>query len=83
MVSEFPTICRGLFHYFYSLLSASIGFRLAAFTDGSNPKIIPISMENTTEPIIAGTLMAVGDPATLDTIFDNPIPRKTPMYDRR
>ena len=49
---------------FYSLRRASIGLRLAAFTDGRSPKIRPISMENTTEPIIAGTLMAVGAPDT-------------------
>ena len=41
--------------------------------------MIPISIENTTEPIIAGTLMAVGEPATLDTTFESPIPRTTPI----
>ena len=65
--------------FLYSLLSASIGFRFAAFTDGSKPKIIPMSMENTTEPTMAGTLMAVGDPATLETTLESPIPRTTPI----
>ena len=70
----------GFFHaVFYSLLSASIGFRLAAFTEGSNPKITPIIVENSTEPIIAGTLIAVGAPETLDTTLDKIIPKTTPM----
>ena len=63
----------------YSLRSASIGFRLAAFTDGRSPKIRPISMENTTEPIMAGMLMAVGAPDTCATTFDRMIPSTTPM----
>ena len=61
-------------NYSYSLLSASIGFRFAAFTEGRRPKIIPISIENTTDPTMAGTLMAVGEPATLDTTFDRAMP---------
>ena len=45
---------------FYSCLNASIGSRFAAFTDGSRPKITPISVENATERTVAGTLMATG-----------------------
>ena len=41
-------------------LSASMGFRFAAFTAGSRPKITPISMENTTETPMAVTSMATG-----------------------
>ena len=52
---------------------------MAAFTDGRSPKIRPISMENTTEPIMAGMLMAVGAPDTCATTFDRMIPSTTPM----
>ena len=64
---------------YYSLRRASIGFKLAAFTDGRSPKIRPISMENTTEPIIAGILIAVGAPDTWATTFDSIIPITTPL----
>ena len=51
--------------YFYSYLSASIGLRFDALTDGRSPKMIPISIENTTDTTIAGILMATGTDATL------------------
>ena len=36
-------------------------------------------MENSTEPMIAGMLIAVGAPESWDTTFDNIIPTTTPM----
>ena len=54
-------------HRPYSLLRASIGFKLAAFIDGSSPNIIPISIENPTPRIIAGTDMAAGVPVIRET----------------
>lgn len=46
--------------FFYSCRSASIGFIFAAFTDGINPNITPISVENTTAMTIAVPLIATG-----------------------
>ena len=63
----------------YSLLNASIGFRFAAFTEGRSPKITPINVENSTEPIMAGILIAVGAPEISDTTLDKIIPRITPI----
>ena len=78
-----PTFCFLLIFLFlfilYSLLSASIGFRLAAFTDGSKPNTTPITVENSTAITIDGTLIAVGDPVTFPTTFDKPIPVTTPI----
>ena len=33
----------------YSWRSASMGFKLAAFTEGSSPKMMPMIMENSTD----------------------------------
>ena len=43
-----------------SLLSASMGLRLAAWVAGSRPKITPMRVENTTAITMAGKLMATG-----------------------
>lgn len=45
---------------YYSLRNASMGLRFAAFIAGSNPKTIPITMENTTLITIAGAEIATG-----------------------
>ena len=45
----------------YSLLNASIGFKFAAFTEGSSPNTTPITVENNTAITIDGTLIAVGE----------------------
>ena len=63
----------------YSLRSASIGFRFDALTDGSSPNTIPISMENATLPIIAGTLMAARVSDIRAMIWDRIIPTRTPI----
>lgn len=44
----------------YSDLNASIGFNFDAFIAGIIPKIIPITIENTTDIIVAGMLIATG-----------------------
>lgn len=54
----------------YSLLNASIGFKFAAFTEGSSPNTTPITVENNTAITIDGTLIAVGEPVTFPTTFD-------------
>ena len=66
------------FSFFYSLRSASIGFRFAAFTDGSSPNTIPITMENTTEKMIAGMLIATGVCDTLEITCAMMMPPSTP-----
>ena len=63
----------------YSLLNASIGFKFAAFTEGSSPNTTPITVENNTAITIDGTLIAVGEPVTFPTTFDSPIPVITPI----
>ena len=64
---------------FYSYRSASIGFRLDALMDGTNPKMIPINIEKITEIRIAGVLIATGTPARTEITRESPIPRMTPM----
>ena len=55
-------ICEASSPSSYSLCSAWIGSRLAAFTEGRRPNTMPISMEKPTPIRIAGTLMATGVP---------------------
>ena len=63
-----PTFCFLLIFLFlfilYSLLSASIGFRFDALTEGINPNTIPITIEKITEIAIAAPLIATGTDAT-------------------
>ena len=66
-------------NFLYSLRSASIGFRVAALTDGSRPKTMPISMENPTLAAAAGILMIAGVPLVLAINWDKIIPAITPM----
>ena len=51
----------------YSYLSASIGFRFDALTDGIKPNTTPITIENTTDITIAAPLIATGTSAIFDT----------------
>ena len=37
-----------------------MGFKLAAFTEGSSPKMMPMIMENSTDKKIKGMLMDTG-----------------------
>ena len=64
---------------FYSLLSASIGFRLAALMDGRIPNTMPISIENATLRIIAGTDIDTGVAVTREMTCDRIIPTATPI----
>ncbi len=64
--------------WIYSLLNASIGLRLAACTDGKNPKITPIAMENRTLRMMAGILIATGVPAAREMTSANMMPEITP-----
>ena len=63
----------------YSYRNASIGFMLAAFTDGISPKITPISVENRTATTIAVPLIATGTAETPEIIYASAIPTATPM----
>ena len=62
----------------YSYRNASMGFRLAAFTDGIQPNKIPTIIENNTATAAAAGLMATGTSASLAMILDKPIPATTP-----
>ena len=53
--------------------------QISCFYRWQQSKTTPISMENSTEPMIAGMLIAVGAPESWDTTLDNIIPTTTPM----
>ncbi len=63
--SPFLTNFMRRYQNFYSLRSASIGSRFAAFIEGISPKTMPISMENNTAITDAGTLIATATPDIL------------------
>ena len=60
-----------------------MGFIFAAFTAGSNPKITPIKVENTTLIKIADTSIATGICIMLEINSARPIPLTTPMIPPR
>ena len=55
-----------------------MGFKLAAFTEGSRPKTMPISMENPTLAAAAGMLITAGVPLVPAINRDRMIPAMTP-----
>ena len=59
-LSTFVTFHARISNRRYSCRSATIGSRFAALTAGKNPKMIPISMENTMAMMTAGMLIATG-----------------------
>ncbi len=56
-----------------------MGFKFAAFTEGSSPNRMPMAMENTTAKKMNGTLMATGASVSRETSWARPMPAPTPM----
>ena len=51
-----------------------MGFKLAAFTEGSSPKMMPMIMENSTDKKIKGMLMDTGAFVSVEISSERPIP---------